>query len=79
MITVTYPIVDLLTCPLISQYSKDILRKCEDRDLLPVVIDLFTEVTNAMQFSIYDLDDEIAYHLEDWLHENDFLKEDEEL
>ena len=79
MIKVSYPIYDLTNCALLSNYSKDILKKCEAKGLLPVVIDLFEELTEAVDMSIYDLDDEIAYYLEDWLHENDFLKEDEEL
>ena len=79
MITVSYPIADLINCPLLSNYSKDILRKCEAKGLLPVVEDLLQSVTDSISYTIYDLDDEIAYHLEDWLHDNDFIGESEEL
>lgn len=79
MIKVIYPIHDLKNCSLLSNYSKDILLTCEAKGLLPVVIDLFEEVTETVELTIDELDDEIAYHLEDWLHDNDFLKEDEEL
>lgn len=79
MITVSYPIADLINCPLLSNYSKDILRKCEAKGLLPVVEDLLQSVTDSISYTIYDLDDEIAYHLEDWLRDNDFIGESEEL